>query len=141
MLTPEECDSIIEAAGTKEMKVSPVAYAGWTEDAGIFSRLLPIGALPTVNGMMNDKAEPLLIAGTALAIWAGLTAVFWSGAWVWAQGRTKELQELRTSTSVILDGKGKGDSALVCQAEKLLRSSWKTFEAPTVIRYQAGQVI
>ena len=36
-----------------------VAYAGWTEDAGIWSRLLPIGALPTVNTMLNEGRDPL----------------------------------------------------------------------------------
>ena len=32
-----------QAAKDKGLELSPVAYAGWTEDAGIFSRLLPIG--------------------------------------------------------------------------------------------------
>jgi hypothetical protein len=27
------------------VQVSPVAYAGWVEDAGLFSRLLPIGTV------------------------------------------------------------------------------------------------
>jgi hypothetical protein len=71
-----------------------VAYAGWTEDAGVFSRLLPIGTLPTVNSMMNDKADPLLIAGTAIAIFAGLSAVFWAGAYVWAQVHTPRFRVL-----------------------------------------------
>ena len=140
ILTKEECESIISKASKRDMKISPVSYAGWTEDAGLFSRLLPIGALPTANSMMNEGADPLIVAGTAAAIWAGLSAVFWAGAWVWSQYKTKELQKLRTSTSVTLDGESLGDRALVRQAEKLMKSSWKTFEAPTVIRYEPGQV-
>jgi len=141
LLTPEECDSIIDRAGGKDMQVSPVAYSGWTEDAGLFARLLPIGALPQVNTMMNNGDEPLVIAATALAIWGGLSAVFWAGAYLWAEQRRKELQALRTSTSTTLDGEGLGDGALVRKAEKLLASSWREFEAPTVIRYEPGQVL
>ena len=37
-----------QAAKDKGLELSPVAYAGWTEDAGIFSRLLPIG-LPLLS--------------------------------------------------------------------------------------------
>lgn len=63
-----------------------MAYSGWTEDAGLFSRLLPIGALPTVNTMLNEKQEPLLVAVTALAIWGGLSVVFWASAWLVRSG-------------------------------------------------------
>ena len=55
LLSPAECDDIIQAATNKgDMTLSPVAYGGWTEDWGLFARLLPIGALPTVNSMLND---------------------------------------------------------------------------------------
>ena len=35
LLAPQECDDIIQAAKDKGLDLSPVAYAGWTEDAGL----------------------------------------------------------------------------------------------------------
>mgnify|MGYP000902721452 FL=1 len=55
------------------------------------------------------------------------------------RGAEQELQTLRTSTSTILPGSGTGEQALILQAERLMSSSWRTFEAPTVIRYERGQ--
>ncbi|EKX48460.1 hypothetical protein GUITHDRAFT_136595 [Guillardia theta CCMP2712] len=38
MLEGGECAEIVEAAKAKGLELSPVAYAGWTEDAAIWSR-------------------------------------------------------------------------------------------------------
>ena len=140
LLSGAECDEIVEAARGRGLELSPVAYAGWTEDAGIFARLLPVGALPTVNSMLNAGEPAYKVALVGLAIWAGLAAVYWGGAYVWSQKRTADLQKLRTSTSTILDGKPPAQQALVSRTERLIQSSWKNFECPTVIRYESGQV-
>ena len=42
-----------------------LAYRGWTEDWGLFARLLPIGALPTVVSIFQDisgSAHEILVA-------------------------------------------------------------------------------
>jgi hypothetical protein len=141
LLTSSECDDIIQAAKKEGLELSPVAYAGWTEDFGIFSRLLPIGALPTVNSMLNDGDPAFKVAAVGLAIWAALSAVYWGGAYLWSQRRLQDLQKLRTSTSTILDGRAAAQQALVSRTERLIKSSWKFFEAPTVIRYESGQAL
>ena len=141
LLTSSECDEIIQAAERKGLELSPVAYAGWTEDFGIFSRLLPIGALPTVNSMLNAGEPGYRVAGVGLSIWAALSAVYWGCAYLWSQRKLQDLQKLRTSTSTILDGREAAQQALVSRTERLLRSSWKFFEAPTVIRYTSGQAL
>jgi hypothetical protein len=132
LLSGPECEEIVNAARDRGLELSPVAYAGWTEDAGIFARLLPIGALPTVNSMLNAGEPVYKVALVGLAIWGGLAAVFWGGAYLWAQKRTAELQKFRTSTSTILDGTSPAQQALVSRTEKLMKSSWKSFECPTV---------
>lgn len=53
--------------------------------------------------------------------------------------RMKQLQSMRTSTSVTLDGEGLGDRALVQNVAALLQCKPDTFEAPTVIHYEPGQ--
>ena len=141
LLTSSECDEIIQAAKKEGLELSPVAYAGWTEDFGIFSRLLPIGALPTVNSMLNDGEPAFKVAAVGLAIWATLSAAYWGGAYLWSQRRLQDLQKLRTSTSTILDGRAAAQQALVSRTERLIKSSWKFFEAPTVIRYESGQAL
>ena len=132
LLSGPECEEIVNAARDRGLELSPVAYAGWTEDAGIFARLLPIGALPTVNSMLNAGEPVYKVALVGLVIWGGLAAVFWGGAYLWAQKRTAELQKFRTSTSTILDGTSPAQQALVSRTEKLMKSSWEKFECPTV---------
>jgi hypothetical protein len=82
----------------------------------------------------NTPAHPhihstwLLTMGVVSALVAAYTA-----------SRVRQLQAMRTSTSTTTDGSGRGDGALVARAARLLRSDWRTFEAPTVIHYAAGQ--
>ena len=52
-LKAEECDDMIRAASEKGMGQSPVVYGGYTEDAKVFARLLPIPALLVVNALLN----------------------------------------------------------------------------------------
>merc|ERR1719199_681479 len=91
--------------------------------------------------MLNAGEPAYKVALVGLAIWAGLAAVYWGGAYVWSQKRTADLQKLRTSTSTILDGKSPAQQALVSRTERLIQSSWKNFECPTVIRYESGQAL
>ena len=54
--------------------------------------------------------------------------------------REKELQEMRTSSSCVLEGQTVGEQTLIKNTEKLLAgTNPNTFEAPTCIRYEPGQ--
>jgi len=139
MLEGGECAEIVEAAKAKGLELSPVAYAGWTEDAAIWSRLLPIGSLPTVNSMLNAHEPTWKVALVGLGIWMGLSVVFWSAASAFATWRTSQLQALRTSTSTALQGATDAEKVLIDKAQRLMKSTWRKFEAPTVIRYEKGQ--
>jgi len=75
----------------------------------------------------------------AFGMWAVIAAGGTALATAWMSGREAKLQGLRTSTSTTLPGTGMGDRALVAKAEKLLKSPWRSFEAPTVIRYESSQ--
>ena len=80
------------------------------------------------------------VAGVVLGIYAALSAGFWSLAFLYSKYKQSELQKLRTSTSTALDGQTRGEKNLISKSEDLLKSSWMEFEAPTVIRYEKGQV-
>jgi hypothetical protein len=140
-LSHEECDDLISQASDQGMGLSPVAYAGWTEDLKVFVRLLPVLVLPLTYQMVTLGVPRLLVAVASLALWAALAFTLTSVGAAWADKRGEALQALRTSTSTVLPGAGVGPRALVLKTEKLMRSSWRTFEAPTVIRYEAGQAL
>mmetsp|Transcript_24169 Transcript_24169/g.48204 ORF Transcript_24169/g.48204 Transcript_24169/m.48204 type:complete len:336 (+) Transcript_24169:58-1065(+) len=140
-LTNVECDDLTVQASAKGMALSPVAYAGWTEDLKVLVRLVPALVLPLVYQLLSMGVSRPLVAIISLAAWAVVVYTLTTVGAAWADKRGGELQALRTSTSTVLPGFGIGDRALVTKSELLMRSSWRTFEAPTVIRYEAGQAL
>jgi hypothetical protein len=71
--------------------------------------------------------------------WGVAMGVFSAAIAAFTAQRMNQLQSMRTSTSVTLDGTGLGDRALVQNTAALLCCTPSTFEAPTVIHYDAGQ--
>lgn len=136
-LTEAECDDIVSRAQLMDMSQSPVAYAGWSEDLKLITRLLPVVLLPIVYTLLNEGIPKWEIALVIL----GCVAVFSAASVQWTNTREAFLQGLRTSTSITFPGDGKGDEAFIAKSERLLRCSWQTFEAPTVICYQPGQLL
>eukprot|EP00854_Cymbomonas_tetramitiformis_P003460 gene3460-4346_t len=142
-LTAEQCEDMIKRAEAKGLEKSPVVYSGWTNDFFELFRLLAFGpavwcAFPTVNRLMNEQAGTLEVMRSGFSIWGGISALFAGILLGWIKWRENNLQALRTSTSALLDGEGDGDRAYIRQSEVLLKSSSSTFEAPTVIKYDAG---
>jgi len=144
-LTSDECDSIVAAAETRAMDQSPVVYAGWTNDVGDIVTNAARGpalwgaALSMLAGASANGPGPgVLVQG--VGTYAALVAVAGAAAGAWVKYRELQLQGMRTSTSCVLDGASPGERAYVRNTEALLPgSAFTTFEAPTVIRYQAGQ--
>ena len=133
-LSSGECDSIREEASKREMTLSPVAFAGWTEDLKLLLRLLPVGVVPVMYNLLAGGMPKWEVAIIGLAFWAFLVGIFSTLATSLVEKRETELQSLRTSTSTTLpNAEGVGGRAIVAKAEELMRSSWRSFEAPTVM--------
>lgn len=148
VLTAEECQSLIVRAGRKGLSASPVAYAGWSEDVVELVRLFGSGpavwlglfaVLVAHNAFQID--DRLVLSALASGVWALATACVAAAVSLGVQQREVSLQQLRTSTSVVLN-------AEPCQAElKVLDRLCRLlpdvepsqFEALTVIRYRPGQ--
>mgnify|MGYP001263858555 FL=1 len=146
-LSSEECDSIIEAArDSNKLKRSPVAYAGWTDDFKAFVELAARGPalwFAVINilygsSVLNEFGLPILLRGVgAYAFALGVAVVL---SLLEKQKKEKELQEMRTSSSCVLEGQTVGEQTLIKNTEKLLAgTNPNTFEAPTCIRYEPGQ--
>lgn len=144
-LTADEAASIIKDANSKGMSLSPVAYAGWTSDAAELIKLAAAGpavwiALARVWTVSGSGAGRFELAVDAFSTWAIVTLVCSAIVAAFLKTRAQQLQGMRTSTSVTLDAQGSGgDKAFVAKTAQLLMSNWRTFEAPTVIRYETGQ--
>ena len=146
-LSSEECDSIIEAArDSNKLKRSPIAYAGWTDDFKAFVELAARGPalwFAVINvlygsSVLNEFGLPILLRGVgAYAFALGVAVVL---SLLEKQKKEKELQEMRTSSSCVLEGQTVGEQTLIKNTEKLLAgTNPNTFEAPTCIRYEPGQ--
>lgn len=133
LLTGAECDSIIEEAKKRDMTLSPVAYAGWTEDLKVALRLLPLGVVPVMYSLLDGGMPKWEVGIIGVSLWGALVALFSALATSVAGKRQEELQRLRTSTSTTLpNAEGEGGQAFVLKSQQLMRSSWRIFEAPTV---------
>lgn len=159
-LSKEACEDIIRAASEKKMDLSPVAYAGITDD---FKELLSLSAkgpaawLAIGIAWYQAQSEGLnqvqllsdlgqnYIVGLLLA--AGAIRIF-------LESKTENLQTLRTSTSTTLDNlddKSSGVYKYVKAAADMFEpmkenkskpaQQAKYFECPTIIRYEPGQVL
>lgn len=167
-LDAESCDDLIRRARDKTMSQSPVAYAGWTDDVKVLLELAAKGpvawiALVTAWLQVRDAvpaAGQIELLVRVLENYATGFVVAAAGIVAYTKFRTDGLQALRTSTSTTLDdledgrgsagggGGGKnGPAAFVTNAAELFDSESpvekeaRLFEAPTVIRYEPGQVL
>ena len=144
-LTSDECDSIIESAKQKGMTQSPVVYAGWSNDVsdivatasqGPAIWAAAIGMLATAQ----QSGPGLNVLGFGAATFAAVVAVAGLGACAYVKYQEQQLQCMRTSTSCVLSGQSIGEVAYIKNAQRLMpNSTFKNFEAPTVIRYEKGQ--
>jgi len=165
-LDEESCSDLIRRAKEKSMDQSPVAYAGWTKDVKDLLELAAKGpvawvALTTAWLQVKDDSNVNQIDLFVHALQNYATAFIVAGAGILAytKFRTDGLQSLRTSTSTTLDDLTlprssdsenhgvNGSSTFVTHAAKLFDSESpidkeaRLFEAPTVIRYEPGQVL
>jgi len=159
-LDEESCNDLIRRAKEKSMGQSPVAYAGWTDDIKDLLELAAKGPVAwaailtawlQVKNDSNSNQIDLLIH--ALQNYAALFIIAAAGIVAYTKFRTDGLQALRTSTSTTIDDlttpkpNGNGSANFVTLAAKLFDSQApiekeaRLFEAPTVIRYEPGQVL
>ena len=160
-LSDEACKDLMRKATEKgDMKTSPVAYAGWTRDfvdlmelatKGPVSWAALIGAWYQVTHNTNPTPENynanidlVIHAIQNFSILLVIAASIVSAFTYW---RASSLQSMRTSTSTTLDTMEGGPKEFVERSSQLLKpSSLQTsiaasFEAPTIIRYEQGQVL
>lgn len=155
-LDVKSCNDIIEKAKDKSLERSPVAYAGWSEDfkdlvelaaKGPVAWLSLIGAWAQVKD--STSANQISLVTHSLQNYAVLLAVACAVIAAFTKSRADGLKELRTSTSTTLDDLSdttSGTTKFVQKAAQLfdgkpLRQEAALFEAPTVIRYEADQVL
>jgi 2OG-Fe(II) oxygenase superfamily len=162
-LGDEACTDIIKRANSgKTMERSPVAYAGWTQDFKDLVELAakgPVAWLALIGAWFQVKdsasANQVSLVLHALQNYSILFALACVGIAAFTKSRGDALKELRTSTSTTLDDLSEplsGTTQFVRNAAELfgsgtvasnrkLRNEAALFEAPTVIRYEAGQVL
>jgi hypothetical protein len=80
------------------------------------------------------------LLGEGAVGYLGAVGAAYGASLAYVKHKERELGDLRTSTSTALDGSGVGERELIRATERLLPgTSWTTYEAPTVIRYERGQ--
>jgi len=163
-LDSASCDDMVARAEPK-LRASPVAYAGWTQD---FSELFELAAkgpclwFALIGAWFQAQGDvsftKLDLAVHTLQNYALLLALAAGAIAAFTKARTSGLQELRTSTSTTLDdlgaedGRASGAGTFVRRAARLLgggeespaaelEAQARLFEAPTIIRYEAGQAL
>jgi len=167
-LEKEYCNDLIRRAKEKNMDQSPVAYAGWTTDVKDLLELAakgPVAWVAIFTAWLQVKGDSgvnqIDLLAHVLQNYAAALIVAAAGILAYTKFRTDGLQSLRTSTSTTLDdltpppksnggdnsSAGNGSAAFVTRAAKLFDSESpvikeaRLFEAPTVIRYEPGQVL
>ncbi len=159
-LPDDACNDMIEQAKAKgDMTQSPTAYAGWTQDSRDLIELAAKGPVvwlalltawyPTTQQPEQQQMMTLIVH--ALQNYLVFFALALAAVTAFTQSRAKGLQALRTSTSTTLDDltyPNSGAKLFVQQAARLFSSSSSSlkqqaryFEAPTIIRYEAGQLL
>ena len=150
------CKDIVDRAKEKTLERSPVAYAGWTEDFKDLVELAakgPVAWLALIGAWLQLKDSPdanqVSLVTHALQNYAIVFAVVTALIAGFTYSRAEGLKALRTSTSTTLDDlsdPSSGPTQFVKKAAKLfdgnpLSEEAALFEAPTVIRYEADQVL
>lgn len=146
-LSADACADIIARAKAKgDMTQSPVVYAGWTNDVEAWTSTVSsgpavwIGALAMLIGSAAFGQSGLGLLGEGVVGYLGAVGAAYAASLAYVKDKERELGDLRTSTSTALDGSGVGERELIRATERLLPgTSWTTYEAPTVIRYERGQ--
>ena len=151
-LDDESCRDMMEQASQKNMAQSPVAYAGWTQDFQDLFELAAKGpvawaSLLTAWWQVKDTADASSweLVQHALQNYALFLVLATAAIVAFTKSRADGLQALRTSTSTTLDNlqASPGARKFVQQAAQLFggppREAAAYFEAPTIIRYEAGQ--
>ena len=161
-LDTSSCKNMIECAKLKRLEQSPVAYAGWTTD---FKELLtlaakgPVSWLSIFTAWIQTKDDSAATVPDLLKHFLTNYPLFYivSAVAIASFIRFQELslKSMRTSTSTTLDSldsPNSGSTKFVQRAALLFDHTNKNdskqaqdeaslFEAPTIIRYEAGQVL
>ena len=150
------CQDIIDRAKEKTLERSPVAYAGWTEDFKDLVELAakgPVAWLSLLGAWVQVKddtqANQVDLVIHSLQNYALIFVVATAAIAAFTISRAEGLKSLRTSTSTTLDDLSdvsSGPTQFVKKTAELfggnpLQQEASLFEAPTVIRYEADQVL
>ena len=159
-LDGNSCQDLMDRAKEKGLSQSPVAYAGWTDDFKDLVELAakgPVAWLAIGIGWLQTKdavaASQVDLIFHMVQNFLVLMIVAIAGIGIFTKSRADSLQDLRTSTSTTLDDmKCQGPLNFVRRTAELFTTTSSSastlqqeeashFEAPTVIRYEAGQVL
>lgn len=156
-LDAKACQDMIDRAQEKTLERSPVAYAGWTEDFKDLVELAatgPVAWLSLIGAWVQVKddadANQVSLVVHALQNYAILFALATAAIAAFTVSRAEGLKSMRTSTSTTLDDLSDasgGTKQFVERSSRLfdgnhpLQQEAALFEAPTVIRYEADQVL
>mmetsp|Transcript_25898 Transcript_25898/g.29606 ORF Transcript_25898/g.29606 Transcript_25898/m.29606 type:complete len:391 (-) Transcript_25898:319-1491(-) len=159
-LDETSCEDLINKATEKKLDQSPVAYAGKNDDRNELLDLAAKGPVAWFSilsawfQIKDESAADIVQLGLhTLQNYAVLFIVAAAGITLFIDSRADSLQSLRTSTSTTLDNlddSSSGTVRFVKQAANLFNESndkqnparhAQYFEAPTVIRYEAEQVL
>ena len=146
-------DMIDSARQLGNMSQSPVAYSGWTRDFADLFELAAKGpvvwtALLAAWWQLHDRASatPVELVVQALQNYVVLLVAATASLAAFTRSRAAGLQALRTSTSTTLADMTGGAKTFVERTAQLFDASSTAssttasyFEAPTIIRYEAGQ--
>jgi len=158
------CQDLITRAKEKTLQPSPVAYAGWTTDFKDLVELAmkgPVSWLAILGAWLQTKddttASQIDLVVHMVQNFGILLLVAVVGIGIFTKSRADGLQKLRTSTSTTLDdldNENSGTTVFVKQSALLFGGGGednvgttspakeaRLFEAPTVIRYESGQVL
>jgi len=158
-LDTTSCNEMIRMARDRGLNPSPVAYAGWTDDFKDLVELAtkgPVTWAAIALGWFQTKDVPgtsqvdlisHMVQNFVLFLVLAVT-----GIGLFTKNRADSLQSMRTSTSTTLDDMKAGSGIFVRRAAELFtttdignkaaqKDEASLFEAPTVIRYEADQVL
>ena len=153
-LDTQACTDMMTQASRRDMAQSPTAYSGWTQDIKDLVELAARGpvawcSLGAAWWQLHDQADAGPADLVQLSVQYFAIGMVLAGAAIVAftKSRTDSLQELRTSTSTTLDDikASPGAKRFVERTAKLFDNGLDNpdeashFEAPTIIRYEAGQ--
>eukprot|EP00600_Ochromonadales_sp_CCMP1393_P001800 CAMPEP_0174988064 /NCGR_PEP_ID=MMETSP0004_2-20121128/19906_1 /TAXON_ID=420556 /ORGANISM="Ochromonas sp., Strain CCMP1393" /LENGTH=286 /DNA_ID=CAMNT_0016241215 /DNA_START=285 /DNA_END=1145 /DNA_ORIENTATION=+ len=149
---------MIESAKAKTLSRSPVAYAGWTTDVNELLELAakgPVSWFAILGAWLQTKDDPTAnvfeFIRHVILNYPLLYIVAAGGISLFIKSRSDELLSMRTSSSTTLDElhQDSGARKFVLRTAELFDATQENdakqeaqyFEAPTIIRYESGQVL